>query len=83
MQTGSALRLVKVDWLAVKELKVSNHNGYIYTHKIIGFPSMVNLTKFLNGNPVEGVSLELGDLNWRGFAVRIPFKDSKVDMSFC
>ena len=44
---------------------------------------MVTSNKFLDSNPVEGVSLELGGLNWRGFAVRIPFKDSIVDMSFC
>ena len=34
MQTGSALRRVEVDWVADKELKVSNHNEHIYIYTV-------------------------------------------------
>ena len=32
-----------LNWVAVKELKSSYHNGYIYIYKLIGFPQCSNL----------------------------------------
>ena len=36
-------RLLKVFWVAVKELKVTYHNVYIYIYEIVGFPQHSNL----------------------------------------